>query len=44
MMEPSLRRAIKDVRFNDRIESEGEAIRQLLLEALEARGNKASHP
>jgi hypothetical protein len=40
LMEPSLRRAIKDVRFEDRIESEGEAIRKLLLEALAARGKE----
>jgi hypothetical protein len=42
LMEPSLRRAIKDVRFNDRIESEGDAIRQLLREALDARGKLSS--
>lgn len=40
LMEPSLRRAIKDVRFNDRLESEGDAIRQLIREALEARAKR----
>lgn len=42
MMEPSLRRAIEDVRFSDRLRSESDAIRTLLLEALDAR-RKLTH-
>jgi hypothetical protein len=38
LMTPSLRRAVKAWRFANEIESEGEAIRLLLQEALAARG------
>lgn len=37
---PELREAVRDFRFGNRIDSEAEAIRQLLVEALSAHGIK----
>ncbi len=44
LMEPSLRKRIREWRHRNEIESEGDAIRQLLRKALEARGIKIDHP
>jgi hypothetical protein len=41
MMEQSLRRAVRAWRFANEIESEGEAIRQLLMDALELHEKEA---
>lgn len=43
-MPPDLKDRISSFRFSERIASEAEAIRQLITEALDARGVKADEP
>lgn len=42
LMEPSLRRAIREWRFANQVETEGEAIRRLLQIGLEAEAQRKS--